>query len=307
MSTLYPNIRIFDGNNVIPSGHVLTQDWHISYVGVNPPATIPDNADDIDGTDKNWTLLPGLIDAHVHAYLLPGGGSEVFKTAMKCGVTSMLDMHNDPDLVNRLKKECRDSSELSDLKSSYHGATIDWGWPKPIVLVLDPSEENVKRVDKWPKLTPETAEDFVVKNKAQGADYIKLMQENGHCMSFHDLPPASFELQSALVQAARKHGLLTVAHATTLKETMIVLRAGVDGLAHTFCDQSPTPDLIALYKSTGAFVIPTLCNIATINDAERDTTFAFAHDPRITSRKAISAEEISCMSSSQGDCWIWWY
>ena len=50
-------------------------------------------------------------------------------------------MHNTPDDVIRLKKECASSSELPDLKSAFYGATIEGGWPKPIVLHLDPSPE----------------------------------------------------------------------------------------------------------------------------------------------------------------------
>ena len=56
---------------------------------------------------------------------------------------------------------------------------------------LDPSPENAKNVNEnWPSVTPETAEDFVKTNVAHGADYIKLMQENGKSVRrpFHVLP-----------------------------------------------------------------------------------------------------------------------
>lgn len=138
-SLLFENIKIFDGRDIIPSGFVLVSGGVISHVGSQPPVSIPSNTQRVPGADR--TLLPGLIDSHVHAHLHPGKGSDEIKAPMKLGVMTILDMHNEPDDVNRLKKDCRESNELPDLKSSYHGATIDGGWPKPIVLTLDTSEE----------------------------------------------------------------------------------------------------------------------------------------------------------------------
>jgi imidazolonepropionase-like amidohydrolase len=138
---LFENVKVFDGNKTIPSGYVLVEAGQISYVGADPPPSLSSNTHRISGSGKKWTLLPGLIDSHIHAHLHPGKGSEQLKPPMKLGVTTILDMHNEPEDSTRLKKECGASSDLPDLKSAYHGATIEGGWPKPIVLTLDPSEE----------------------------------------------------------------------------------------------------------------------------------------------------------------------
>ena len=113
-------------------------------------------------------------------------------------------------------------------------------------------------------------------NKEQGADYIKLMQENGSIVARPDVTAASFELQKAVTSAAHSHGLLAVAHATNMVETMLVLRAGVDGLMHTFADQYPSSELIQLYQKTGAFVVPTLTTLASLTGEERSTSARFA-------------------------------
>jgi hypothetical protein len=55
-------------------------------------------------------------------------GPEILKPAIACGITTCLDMHNTPADVLMLKK-------------AFYGATIEGGWPKPIVLHLDPSPE----------------------------------------------------------------------------------------------------------------------------------------------------------------------
>jgi hypothetical protein len=113
----------------------------------------------------------------------------------------------------------------------------------------------------WPNVTVENAEEFVKSYKANGADYIKLMQENCCTLALptNSVPSATLELQTAVVKAAHSEGLIVVGHATSLESTEIVLNAGGDGLTHTFIDQPPTEAIIDLYKRTGAFVIPTLC------------------------------------------------
>jgi imidazolonepropionase-like amidohydrolase len=92
------------------------------------------------------------------------------------------------------------------------------------------------------------------------------MQEN--CCSLaapnNSIPVATLELQTAVVKAAHAHDMICVGHATAVENTEILLRAGIDGLAHTFIDQPPTDSIIDLYKSTNAFVIPTLTVLAAL-------------------------------------------
>lgn len=69
-------------------------------------------------------------------------------------------------------------------------------------------------------------------HKKDGADYIKLMQENCCSLAFptNSIPVASLELQKAVVEAAHQQGLPVVGHATAVESTEIVLKAGADGL-----------------------------------------------------------------------------
>src|SRR5579859_5808535 len=62
--------RLLDIENgkIITPGEVLVQDEHIAEVG--PSVKHPPGAELIDLGDT--TLLPGLIDAHVHLFLHPG-------------------------------------------------------------------------------------------------------------------------------------------------------------------------------------------------------------------------------------------
>jgi imidazolonepropionase-like amidohydrolase len=64
---LFQHVRVFDGTRVIPVADVLIEKGLIKEVG---PDLAPGKAKVVDGTGK--TLLPGLIDAHVHVH---GAGS----------------------------------------------------------------------------------------------------------------------------------------------------------------------------------------------------------------------------------------
>lgn len=88
------------------------------------------------------------------------------------------------------------------------------------------------KIAKWPKLTAENASDFVANHKKRGANYIKLMQENCCSLAFptDSIPVASLELQTAVVDAAHKQGLIALGHATAIESTEIILKAGADGL-----------------------------------------------------------------------------
>lgn len=291
--TVIKSVRLFDGNEVFPTSTVTFDTDSGTIISVDTSSSsndVPPDAEVIDGSGH--TLLPGLIDAHVHVHglHLPEGAdhSQVLRTPLRCGVTTICDMHSDPEIIHKFKANIKegvarakkDNSKvaLADLKSSLYGATIEGGWPKPIVLAHDPTEELKATVKTWPSLTPETAEDFVKSHKSQGADYIKLMQEN--CCSLalptNSIPVATPELQSSVVKAAHAANLLVVGHATSRESTEIVLKSGADGLTHTFVDQSPTEDIVPLYKENNAFVIPTLVILSSLTNELQDLREKFA-------------------------------
>jgi imidazolonepropionase-like amidohydrolase len=222
----------------------------------------------------------------------PPGGDEsgILTTPLKCGVTTLCDMFTDTETVHARRsaiaadlahaKSTGSPVTMSDLKSCILAATIEGGWPKPIVLGHDPTEELIAQVALWPNLTAETVPEFVEKNKANGADYIKLMQENCCSMAIptNSIPSATLEFQTAVVEAAHAQELLVVGHATSVDATELVLKAGADGLTHTFIDQTPTDGVVDLYKRTNAFLIPTLTVLSSItgDNAEMRERFAEA-------------------------------
>jgi dihydroorotase-like cyclic amidohydrolase len=139
-STLIYNVRIFDGESVVSSnGYILLEGGLIKALGENVPSPLPEAGRSIDGQGN--TILPGLIDAHVHVY----GGIPELAQAIKFGVTTLLDMMNEPHSVDAMKKAAAERHDIADLRSPLHAATVDGGWPTQVMLAIAPDKEVVRQ------------------------------------------------------------------------------------------------------------------------------------------------------------------
>ncbi|HEU5217352.1 MAG TPA: hypothetical protein VFU23_01765 [Gemmatimonadales bacterium] len=92
------DVRVFDGEKVLPRASVLLRGGTIATVG--PDLPVPEGAEVIDG--RGQTLLPGLIDAHTHIW-----NAEQLHQALVLGVTTELDMMTDWKLAARLRDQGR--------------------------------------------------------------------------------------------------------------------------------------------------------------------------------------------------------
>ncbi|KAF1990036.1 hypothetical protein K402DRAFT_390355 [Aulographum hederae CBS 113979] len=278
-SLLIKDVRIFTGEEEINNGYVLVSDSKIASFGSSNsiPSSLPPNT--LTLSKPGHTLLPGFLDAHIHA----NGGSELaLEQSLRFGVTTVMDMHNEIAHVRKLKKLAGESKDVADFKTSALSATVENGWPIPVITAHDKSEETAKEIATWPRLTnKENVSAYLKQNIADGCDYIKLMQERGAAMGFPPLAHPSESLQSLIVSAAHSHGLKAVAHATCLADTLLVLRAGVDGLTHTFYDQPPTEELVQAYKMNNAWCNPTLAAIGSLTTEGKPIAERFAHDERV--------------------------
>lgn len=138
-SFLIKDVRLFTGEEVLENGFVLVEDGTISAVG--RAIDIPDGLDrqQIKTISKpNHTLLPGFIDAHIHA---DKGKELALYQSLRFGVTTVMDMHNEPHNVAALKKLASKDKDCADFKSAGVAATIDNGWPAPVVTAHDKSPE----------------------------------------------------------------------------------------------------------------------------------------------------------------------
>jgi imidazolonepropionase-like amidohydrolase len=272
---LIRNVRIFTGEETIDEGYVHVHDGKIKAIGPMSDAPLKS----VKAYSKpGHTLLPGLIDCHIHAN---NADPEALPQALRFGVTTVCEMHNELDNVQKLRKQTL-QPDTASYKTSGQAATIENGWPIPVITAHDKSAETAAEIAKWPKLTDKESvvEYLEWTRKEMQPDYIKLMHESGTVMG-REFSYPSLELQRTIVAEAKKRGYLVVAHALCLQDTLDVLNAGVNGLTHTFCDQPPTQELIDAYKKNNAWVNPTLTAIGSLTTEGKELQHRFAHDPRV--------------------------
>lgn len=235
--------RVFDGARVLPKADVLVRDGVIAAVAPSVPA--PAGVRVVDGAGR--TLLPGLIDAHVHLV------GDALRPALVFGVTTALDMFNQPAITKGLRDAERAgrAPEAADFRSSGYAATAPRGHTTQFGFPV-------------PTLTrPDSAQAWVDARLAEGSDYVKLVYDDGHAWG-GNLPTLDRATLAAVIAATRARDRLAVVHVHDLRRAREAVDAGAHGLVHLFFDSTASDDFVRLAKRRGAFVIPTLTVIESV-------------------------------------------
>ncbi len=246
------NVRIYDGIRVLEKATVVVRDGFILAVG--RVVALPGDIEVIDGSNK--TLIPGLIDSHIH--LFPGA----LEQSILFGVTTDIDMFTGVPLMQEAKKKQRtgecdgraDFISSGTLATAPGGHGTEYGLAIPVVS------------------SPQEAGAFVDARLAEGSDFIKIIYDDF-------MPTISRETLAALIKAAHRRGKLAVVHATLYQKAFEALQAGADGLAHVWVDRLPGADFLALAARQKTFVIPTLTVVSSLCGRKVDD--AFPADPAL--------------------------
>ncbi|MCH8477839.1 MAG: amidohydrolase family protein [Wenzhouxiangella sp.] len=221
--------RMFTGSKWLIPGLVEVRDGQISRVGSDfePAADLPL----LDLGDR--TLLPGLIDAHVHAF------GTALVDALNFGVTTVLDQANDSALIETLRQAAGAQLFASGPPATAPGGHgTQYGYTPP------------------PVTGPADAADFARTIEEAGSDWMKIIIERG--MGNWRMPSLDRDTVAALVTAAEQVGLKPVAHVSELETAHWAIAAGAHGLVHIFADQPADDALLALMVADHRFIVPTL-------------------------------------------------
>jgi imidazolonepropionase-like amidohydrolase len=247
-------VRMFDGDRVFPRASVTVDNGVIATVSVDTSA--PAGVDVVDGS--NSTLLPGLIDSHVHAW---GPLDRVLRRNLLFGVTTALEMMCDGDGLAEVRAAQKaDAPDEAQILSSGFAVTVPDGHGTEYGFAVPTIEDAA------------AAQEFVDARIAEGSDYIKIMFSD---RSLRHVPSLAL-LQSA-VDAAHRRNKQAIVHIVTQRAADDAIAAGADGLAHLFFDP-PDPGLGERVAAAGTFVIPTL---TVLESKERPSGATLLHDPHI--------------------------
>jgi imidazolonepropionase-like amidohydrolase len=289
--TAITHVRLFDGATVSEDQTVVIDGATIVAVG----GLAPEGADIVDATGA--TLLPGLIDAHVHT------SKESLKLALTFGVTTELEMQGASTKNNRAA--ITEDDTVADVRSAGFGITPPGGHPAELFPEGGrPRDDDEGDEHGGPpagaagivqpfSTTPEQAVAFIPQLIEAGSDYIKFMIDDGTVEGHPGLPMLDQETVNAGVAEAHRLGMLTVAHALTIDATRMAIDAGMDGMAHLFMDRPHTAEIIDAVAKSGAFIVACVvldASMMGISGAE------FAADPRVSSK--LSPEWLATLQSS---------
>jgi imidazolonepropionase-like amidohydrolase len=235
-ATLIRGVSVFDGMSFIGIRDVRIDNGLVTEVGTN----LRSDSEFIDGDGK--TLLPGLIDCHVHIW---GDG---LGQALASGVTTVIDMFMDVSFAAEMRREQKNGpvTHRADLVSAGNLATAPGGhgtqYGVPVATLNSPDE----------------AEEFVAARIKEGSDFIKIIWEMGDG-SWPTLDEPTIE---AVADSAHQKGKIAVIHITRYEHARRAAALGVDGLAHIFSDKEPEADFGPLVAGAEIFVVPTLSVVA---------------------------------------------
>src|SRR5260370_30291186 len=161
------------------------------------------------------------------------------RTYASYGVTTMLSMGTDQDLIFRIRDEQRSSGRPSMTRvfTAGQGFTVKGGYGgmPGVTFAL----QDIAEVDK------DVAE--LAKKKV---DIVKVWVDD-HLGHNKKIP---FEMSKAIIDSSRKHGLRVAAHIFYLEDAKQLAGAGISGFAHSVRDKPVDQALIDTMKKHGTWL-----------------------------------------------------
>lgn len=271
--------RLIDGVSRTPRDKVTILIRDDRIVSVEPGFVQPAGAELIDLSGK--TVLPGLIDGHVHMLLNfqknPGLLARVTRsshdalltgvvnarTTLHAGFTSVRDLGSNIDAVVALKKAIA-AGEIEGPRMWVGGLLGPTGGHSDQHTGFSP-EVHDPNWDEYLVDGPENAIKKVRQLHRAGADLIKIMPSGG-VMSVGDDPNAQLMTDAeikAIVDTAHTLHMPVAAHAHGLKAIERASELGVDSIEHgTFANAAA----YKVMKAHGTYMQPTVAAGAMISD-----------------------------------------
>jgi imidazolonepropionase-like amidohydrolase/ABC-type multidrug transport system permease subunit len=244
-SVLFQNVRVFAGNGtLIERGAVLIRNGKIAEVfGAPPPNPVELHAEIVDEAGK--TLMPGLIDMHVHLgapggvysdnrkYADPKAGRRRLAAYLYSGITAVRStgdfLHDSLELRKQINSGRYLGAELFVCGPFF---TAAGGHPEELLKWFPSSAQQTIRYEflRQPKTAVE-ARQQVDALKQAGVDGIKAVLDSGNATwgLFNRLDPVIYD---AVVAEAARDNLPSVTHTGSAADVQDAVAAGTNSVEH---------------------------------------------------------------------------
>jgi imidazolonepropionase-like amidohydrolase len=292
-TAVYRNFTLIDGPGRAPAAGagMIVENGRIKWTGSAKDMKVPPGASSTDLSGKY--VMPGIINLHGHLgnvvdltqdpkNFTRANLQKNLKTYATYGVTSVLSMGSDQDLVYTVRAEQRAGRpNVTRIFTAGRGFTGPEGYPT--------KAPGMKGVPYEIQSAAEAKKD-VAELAAHKVDVVKIWVDD-HLGKERKIP---IELSSAIIDAAHKNGLKVAAHIFYLDDAKALVDRGLNGLAHSVRDKPVDDALIASMKAKGAWQ-------AAATLAREYSMFAFAKTPAFLTdpffARSVSAKVLDTLSS----------
>jgi imidazolonepropionase-like amidohydrolase len=243
---------LIDGNGgkPVPGSAMIVTDGKITWVGPAGQLKAPQGAETINLQGKY--VMPGIINLHCHLGNVVGLKQDPanftrqnlenqLKTFASYGVTSVLSMGSDQDLVFQVRSEQRAGRpRMARIYTAGRGFTGKDGYPTqaPGMAGVPFEVEN-----------PEQVRKNVATLADQQVDVVKIWIDD-HLGREEKIP---LEISRAIIQNAHKHNLKAIGHIFYYQDAKELSEAGLDALGHSVRDRLVDDAFIATMKKNNTW------------------------------------------------------
>ncbi len=264
--------RLIDGVDKTPHTNVSILIHDDRIVGIEPGFASPAGAEIVDLSKS--TVLPGLIDCHVHVTGQNDGGNPIAEAVTRtqydsavrsaayarntllAGFTSVRDVGATTGVVLALKRAIADGI-VEGPRMWVSGTPLGpTGGHNDRRNGLDPDLTRPGITDNIVD-SPEEGRRIVRRLRQEGVDLIKIMPSGG-VLSIGDDPNKQLMADdeiAAVIQTAHSLGMKVAAHAHGKKAIDAAVRLGIDSIEHgSYADE----ESYKLMKEHGTYLVPTM-------------------------------------------------
>ena len=231
---LFRGIDLFDGTDMRRDQDVLVSGARITAVGPTGTIDVPNGAGTVDGA--GLTLLPGLVDSHVHLMsagekgALPPDAEQIGEALLFAGITTALVTAGGPPVTDLIEARRAGSALAPHLYAAGPGLTAPGGHPIPLLRAMLPWPLSSLMIGKIVTAASTAEANERVRQIVRDFDpeFVKIM--------YDDLPPGSphmsEEVMRAAITQARALDRRPIVHATTIDDSVAAAEAGAALLVH---------------------------------------------------------------------------